>query len=64
MGSRLRITAALELLGAPSPVQRSEALDQLTMVLQEMNWQLNGTSDLTADQLTQALRGRLSDSNW
>ena len=45
-------------------MQRSEALDQLTMVLQEMNWQLNGTSDLTADQLTQALRGRLSDSNW
>ena len=59
-----RITAALELLEAPSPVQRSEALDQLTTVLQELNWQLNRATDLSAKQLMQALRSRLSDSNW
>ena len=64
MSSRLRFTAALELLEAPSPVQRSEALDQLTAVLQELNWQLNGATELSAKKLIQALRNRLSDSNW
>ena len=60
----MRIAAALDLLGATSPVQRSEALDQLTMILQEVNWQLASLPGLSAEQLTQALQTRLTDSNW
>ena len=53
--------ASLAQLAAPTTNLRSEALDQITLLLQEADWRLVGVG---APELVEALRARLSDSNW
>ena len=55
-------TAALsQLRDAPQPAERSEAIDQITELLQSSDWQL---PDGLGVEVVAALRERLSDTNW
>lgn len=55
-------TAALsQLRDAPQPAERSEAIDQITELLQSSDWQL---PDALGVEVVAALRERLSDTNW
>ena len=54
-------SAALQQLEAATPQLRSEAIDQLTELLQQTDWVL--PEGLEGEVMT-ALRDRLSDSNW
>ena len=54
-------SAALQQLEAATPQLRSEAIDQLTELLQQTDWVL---PDGLEGEVMTALRDRLSDSNW
>ena len=48
-------------LESPTPQQRSEALDNLTELLQQNEWQLPSGQGAA---IFSALRDRLNDANW
>ena len=54
-------STALRQCSAPNSQQRSEAIDQLTELLQQNDWQLPSGE---GGNVFMALRERLSDSNW
>jgi hypothetical protein len=51
----------LQLAEAPTPQLRSEAIDQMTELLQQTEWAL---PEGRAAEVGAALRERLADSNW
>ena len=52
---------ALQQLQAPMTHLRTEALDSITVILQDSDWQLPPGSEA---ELIHALRERLFDTNW
>ena len=61
VASPLSWESTLQQLEAPTPQQRSEAIDLVTELLQESEWQL---PEGRGNNFVVALRNRLTDSNW
>ena len=54
--------ALRQLRESPAPAERSEAIDQITELLQQADWQLPDGN--LGTEIIGALRERLSDTNW
>ena len=53
--------AVLQQMEAPTPAMRTDAIDQVTVMLQQREWELTSRE---TQELVGALRERLGDSNW
>ena len=55
------LSRVLEQTEAPTPQLRSEAIDQMTELLQEAKWEIPSA---WRGEVVRALRERLADNNW